>query len=298
MKKHVFLTIFISIIFVYILMPGDVFAAPTGTKNQTCTCIGTKYKGELNLSSDENGKNQGIEWKYSDENRPPSGFKNLSSGDRPSNNRYDSSRYPDNFDFVATGANGKVSSLMCPAQVVVAKNKIYLYGQNQVATNEPTNFYNTMTDKSDIYNCVVETEENSVVDGNSASSNTQKWEQMSSGAGEPEKIDPPEFVQKKQTCESVFGKADDSNNQSVAWFLQTIFNYIRIMGVLLAVVFSALDFSKCIISNDHEAWHKAQKRLSYRTGGVIALMLLPTLINFLLGLFISGSITDFTCGIG
>ncbi len=299
MKKRVLLTIFVSFIFIYFLIPDIAFALPTGTNNQTCVCTGTKYKGELNLSSDEQGHNQGLEWIYGDDVEVESGWKNrLSSGNRPFNNKYNSNSYPNNFDFVVTGANGKVSGLQCPAQVIVSKNKIYLYGQNQVSTNEPTNFYNTMQDTSDIYNCVVETEENSVVEKNNSSSNTKKWEQITSGAGEPEKVDPPNFNQSKQTCESVFGRADDSANQSIAWFLQTLFNYIRILGVLLAVIFSALDFTKVVISNDHEAWRKAQKKLAYRIGGVIALMLLPTLINFLLGLFISGTVTDFTCGIG
>ncbi len=106
---------------------------------------------------------------------------------------------------------------------------------------------------------------------------------------------PPEFGEPEhQTCETVFGKSSDK--KSVAWILQTLFNYIKLIGVLLALIFSGIDFTKVILANDADAMKKAQKKLSFRSGAIIALLILPTIINILLGLFISGSF-DISCSI-
>ena len=102
------------------------------------------------------------------------------------------------------------------------------------------------------------------------------------------------YESENQRCEDILG--DVNNSKHVAWLLQKILNYIRIFGILLVLVFSGLEFSKVILSNDYDALKKAQQKTIYRVGGIVALLLLPALVNFLLGLFISGSF-DLSCGI-
>ncbi len=99
----------------------------------------------------------------------------------------------------------------------------------------------------------------------------------------------------KLECSDVFGNVNDE--ASLASFLQKIFNYIRIFGILLVLVMSAVEFAKVILSSDYEALGTARKKLTFRMGCVVALLLLPFIINFLMGLFISGTIVDFSCGI-
>ena len=62
--------------------------------------------------------------------------------------------------------------------------------------------------------------------------------------------------------DSMLGSVNDPN--SVAWLLQQIFNYIKILGPLLVVVLSSVEFAKVIIQSDDEAMAKAQKKLITR----------------------------------
>lgn len=101
---------------------------------------------------------------------------------------------------------------------------------------------------------------------------------------------------KEQECDpanSMLGDPEDED--SVAWLLQQILNYIKILGPILVVVLSSLDFAKVIIQSDDEAMAKAQKKLIYRLILAAALFFIPTLVMVLLNLF--GITSDPTCGI-
>ena len=99
-----------------------------------------------------------------------------------------------------------------------------------------------------------------------------------------------------QTCNgdnSILGSVNDTN--SVAWLLQQIFNYIKILGPILVVVLSSVEFAKVIINSDDEAMAKAQKKLITRIILAACLFLIPTLVSAALDIF--GLTSDATCGL-
>lgn len=100
----------------------------------------------------------------------------------------------------------------------------------------------------------------------------------------------------EQSCDpndSILGNPEDKN--SVAWLLQQILNYIKILGPILVVLLSSLDFGKVIIQGDDEAMAKAQKKLIYRLILAALLFFIPTIVTALLDIF--GLTSDPTCGI-
>lgn len=100
----------------------------------------------------------------------------------------------------------------------------------------------------------------------------------------------------EQTCNgdnSILGSVNDPN--SVAWLLQKVFDYIKILGPILVVVISSVDFAKVIINSDDEAMTKAQKKLIIRILLASCLFFIPTLVGVALNLF--GITSDATCGL-
>ena len=92
---------------------------------------------------------------------------------------------------------------------------------------------------------------------------------------------------------SLLGNPDDPD--SVAWLLQKILNYIKILGPVLIVVLSSIDFAKVIASGDEKAMNGALKNLGLRLIFAILLFFIPIIVNFLLGVF--GLTSDPTCGL-
>jgi|GEM_PF-3250739 len=82
-------------------------------------------------------------------------------------------------------------------------------------------------------------------------------------------------------------------------FLQTIIDYIRIAGIVLAVILGILDYIKVIFGTDEkQTMSKANKNFSTRLIAVALLFLIPAVITFILGLFnILGTGDAGTCGI-
>lgn len=88
----------------------------------------------------------------------------------------------------------------------------------------------------------------------------------------------------------LLGKVDDE--KSVAWLLQQIFNIIKIVGPVLVIVLSSIDFAQVIIKNDDEAMAKAQKKLIIRLILAAALFFIPLLVEVALKVFgLTGSST-------
>lgn len=92
---------------------------------------------------------------------------------------------------------------------------------------------------------------------------------------------------------SILGDPDDEN--SVAWLLQQALNYIKIIGPMLVIILSSLDFAKVIIKSDDEAMNKAQKKLGIRLLLAASLFFIPTLIKVVLDIF--GITANPTCGL-
>jgi len=79
---------------------------------------------------------------------------------------------------------------------------------------------------------------------------------------------------------------------SVAWLLQIIFNIIKIVGPILVILLSSIDFIMVIIKSDNDQFQKAQKRLITRLVLALLLFLVPTIVQVLLQVFgITGSVT-------
>ena len=79
----------------------------------------------------------------------------------------------------------------------------------------------------------------------------------------------------------------------LGWLLNTILNYIRVIGPVLVVLLSAIDFIKAIVGTDEKAMKEAQSKLIIRLVAAIALFLIPTLVQLLLS-FINAT----TCTLG
>ena len=86
-----------------------------------------------------------------------------------------------------------------------------------------------------------------------------------------------------------------SDPNSVAWLLQKLLNYIKVLGPILVIVLSSVDFMKVIIKSDDDAMQKAGKKLGYRLILAALLFFIPTVVEVLLGIF--GITSDPTCGI-
>ena len=82
----------------------------------------------------------------------------------------------------------------------------------------------------------------------------------------------------KIQCEDIF--TDDPG--SVGWMLNTIFNYIKIIGPILVVLLSSIDFIKAVVGTDEKAMKEAQSKLVVRLVAAVALFLIPTLVQLLL----------------
>ena len=96
-----------------------------------------------------------------------------------------------------------------------------------------------------------------------------------------------------QDCNSLLGSTADEN--SVAWLLQKLLNYIQIFGPILVVVLSSIDFAQVIIHSDDDALAKAKKKLVIRLVLALALFFVPDIVKTLLRTF--GLSTDAICGL-
>ncbi len=79
--------------------------------------------------------------------------------------------------------------------------------------------------------------------------------------------------------DALFG--DPSNPESVAYFMQEIFNLFKYAAPILCLVLSVFDFSKAAASQDKDALVKAGKTTGKRLILAFVLFFLPTIIDFL-----------------
>lgn len=100
----------------------------------------------------------------------------------------------------------------------------------------------------------------------------------------------------EQTCtgeNSILGDPNDEN--SVAWLLDKILTYATLVGMILVVVLSSIDFLKVIVNSSDDDMAKAGKKLALRLVFAVLLFFVPTITNAILDLF--GFTSDSTCGI-
>ena len=77
----------------------------------------------------------------------------------------------------------------------------------------------------------------------------------------------------------VFGDPADEN--STAYFLQSVFNIIKFVGPILCIVLIIIDLVKAVVSQDKDALTKTLKTSAKRIVFALIIFLLPQLINFL-----------------
>ena len=96
------------------------------------------------------------------------------------------------------------------------------------------------------------------------------------------------------SCDYILG--DPNNEDSFAYMIQRILNYIKILAPLLVVLLSGFDFAKNALSGDQDEMKKATKKLGIRLACAIGVYLAPLLTGFLIN-FINNSSVDSTCNI-
>ena len=109
-------------------------------------------------------------------------------------------------------------------------------------------------------------------DGNNAASDYDEqrdWEELGEGI---------EINTTGIGCDDIFGKEEGS----FGWLLNTILGYIRVIGPILVVLLSSIDFIKAVVGFDEKAMKEAQNKLIVRLICAVALFLVPTLVQLLL----------------
>lgn len=96
------------------------------------------------------------------------------------------------------------------------------------------------------------------------------------------------------SCAGILGDVNDED--SVAWLVQKLLNYIKVLGPTIAIALGSLDFAKAVVTSDDESVKKAQSRFAKRMIAAVLLFFVPTLTGLLLGFF--GITSDnATCGL-
>ena len=114
--------------------------------------------------------------------------------------------------------------------------------------------------------------------------NSQSTEDLMDGYNQP------------QNCtgkDSLLGDYNDP--KSVAWLLQKIFNYIKVLGPFIVLVMSGIDFAKVVVMGDDDGMKKAQSKLITRLILAASLFFLPGLVSAMLELF--GITSSGICGL-
>ena len=155
----------------------------------------------------------------------------------------------------------------------------YIYTKSDTYGKEGTNFKTTVYDvggENDTNRSTIDSNGN-VVDNNKTYTNNANLNNLN---------------QKYDNCSQLI---DTETEGSFGWLLQKLLNYIKIAGPILVVLLSALDFIKAIASSEEDAFKKAQSRLVIRLVAALALFLVPTFVELLLGLI--NGINDPSCGL-
>lgn len=79
-------------------------------------------------------------------------------------------------------------------------------------------------------------------------------------------------------CDDIFGQEEGE----LGWLLNLILGYIRVIGPILVVLLSAIDFIKAVVGTDEKAMKEAQSKLVIRLICAVGLFLVPTLVQVLL----------------
>lgn len=87
-----------------------------------------------------------------------------------------------------------------------------------------------------------------------------------------------------ENCDETYLGCVDQE-EDLAWLLQKILNYMKILGPTIAIVFGTLDFTKAIVASDEEKMKKAQSSFVKRLIAALLLFFVPIIVELLLGIF-------------
>jgi hypothetical protein len=94
------------------------------------------------------------------------------------------------------------------------------------------------------------------------------------------------------TCNSLLGNPDDED--STAWLLFKILNYMKVIGPIAAIILSSIDYVQGVATGDEKVIAKANRHLLIRLGLIVFLFFVPDFVKLLLNLF--GFVDDPLCG--
>lgn len=75
-----------------------------------------------------------------------------------------------------------------------------------------------------------------------------------------------------------------SEEDSVAWLIKKVLDYVKIAGPVIVLVLTSIDYLRALIQSDDETMAKINKKLGTRLLLVFLLFLIPTLVNVVLSL--------------
>lgn len=109
-------------------------------------------------------------------------------------------------------------------------------------------------------------------------------------------MEPPTTNENTNVCESDAILGNVNCTDSVAWLLQKVLNYIKILGPTIAIALGSIDYVKAIVASEEDNMRKTQAKFIKRIVAAMALFFIPLIVQILLGLFgITG--TDATGGL-
>ena len=155
------------------------------------------------------------------------------------------------------------NTFTCPA---------YIYVRAEASGRDGTNYTYTIYDTGD------ENDE----DRSHTEFPDDEWEQLSEDLSK-------EDFDHNIVCDDIINMEEGH----VGWLINTILNYIKIIGPVLVVLLSAIDFIKAVVGFDEKAMKEAQSKLVIRLVAALCLFLVPTLVQLLLS-FINAT----TCTLG
>lgn len=93
---------------------------------------------------------------------------------------------------------------------------------------------------------------------------------------------PNYYHEEVQDCESLFG--DKNNPDSIAYLIDEVLNYVRIIVPILVIILGMLDLAKAVVAGNPDEMKKAQKRFIRRLIAGVAVFFVPLLVDLVMGL--------------
>lgn len=106
---------------------------------------------------------------------------------------------------------------------------------------------------------------------------------------------PEDIKLNKATCDTLLGSKIESSDP--AYYINSAFNLVKYVAIIILIVFTSLDFLKAVVSKDDDAISKSTTFFVKRLILAVIIFTLPTLVVLMLQW--GGLINDpFICGIG